>query len=265
MSGPLGKTRDAIVQRMIIGAIEKEMMPSINGLRHELGLAPVRTADDFLRKAPLMMIATAKPFEYESTNWGEGVLMIGACSWDPPQTTPDWLARIDKPIVLVTTSSEFQDDGLLVRTALEAFTDEPVHVVATMPAGLDQTLSIPSNATVEQFVPHGLVLDRAIVALTHGGMGATQKALSRGVPVCVVPFGRDQLEVARQVEVSQSGTRLPAGKLTPERLRAAARAAMSMSAGAQRVAAGYAAAGEAVAAADAIERELLSANQRVAA
>ena len=34
-----------------------------------------------------------------------------------------------------------------------------------------------------------------------GGAGATQKALASGVPVCVVPFGCDQLEVARRVEV----------------------------------------------------------------
>ena len=29
-------------------------------------------------------------------------------------------------------------------------------------------------------------------------MGATQKALAHGVPVCAVPFGRDQFEVARR-------------------------------------------------------------------
>jgi hypothetical protein len=30
-------------------------------------------------------------------------------------------------------------------------------------------------------------------------LGTTQKALARGVPVCVVPHGRDQFEVARRV------------------------------------------------------------------
>jgi hypothetical protein len=32
-------------------------------------------------------------------------------------------------------------------------------------------------------------------------MGAIQKALARGVPVCVVPHGHDHLEVVRRVEV----------------------------------------------------------------
>jgi UDP:flavonoid glycosyltransferase YjiC (YdhE family) len=46
-------------------------------------------------------------------------------------------------------------------------------------------------------------------------MGSTQKALAHGVPVCVVPFGRDQLEVARRVEVAEAGTRLSARRLGP--------------------------------------------------
>ena len=75
-------------------------------------------------------------------------------------------------------------------------------------------------------------------AVTHGGMGATQKALARGVPVCAVPFGRDQFEVARRVEVARCGTRLPANKLTKERLRDRVKEAMTTTEGAKRVAAG---------------------------
>jgi UDP:flavonoid glycosyltransferase YjiC (YdhE family) len=71
-----------------------------------------------------------------------------------------------------------------------------------------------------EFVPHSQVLERAVCAVTHGGMGATQKPLSLGVPVCVVPFGRDQMEVARRVEVARCGTRLPAKKLSAPRRRA---------------------------------------------
>ena len=97
---------------------------------------------------------------------------------------------------------------------MTALADEPVHVVATLPAGLPSDVTVGPNATVFEFVPHGPVLDRAVCAITHGGMGATQKALARGVPVCVVPFGRDQFEVARRVEVARCGTRLPAKKLT---------------------------------------------------
>jgi UDP:flavonoid glycosyltransferase YjiC (YdhE family) len=83
--------------------------------------------------------------------------------------------------------------------------------------------------------------------------GAVEKlvALAAGVPVCVVPFGRDQLEVARRVEVAGAGTRLPAQRLNSGRLRAKVREAIRMREGAGRVAAGFAATGGAPAAADA--------------
>jgi UDP:flavonoid glycosyltransferase YjiC (YdhE family) len=97
----------------------------------------------------------------------------------------------------------------------------------------------------------------AACAITHGGMGATQKALACGVPVCAVPFGRDQFEVARRVQVARAGSRLPAARLDPARLRAKVREAITCGDGARRVAAGYAAAGGPAAAADAIEQRLL--------
>ena len=91
-------------------------------------------------------------------------------------------------------------------------------------------------------------------------MGATQKALARGVPVCVVPYGRDQFEVARRVEVARCGTRLPAKKLSSQRLRTKVREAMTMSAGAGRVAAGFAATGGVAPGADLFEQRVLGLN-----
>ena len=187
--------------------------------------------------------------------------MIGPCVLDPGlDMIPDWLASIDRPIVLVTTSSEKQADTNLVEAAMAALADEPMHLVATLPAGQPDGVITSNNATVRQFVPHGVILDRAVCAVTHGGMGATQKALARGVPVCVVPYGRDQFEVARRVEVARCGTRLPAKKLSPARLRAKVREAMTKTDGARRVAAGFAATGGAARGADIFEQRLLGLN-----
>jgi UDP:flavonoid glycosyltransferase YjiC (YdhE family) len=77
------------------------------------------------------------------------------------------------------------------------------------------------------------------------------------VPVCAVPFGRDQLEVARRVEVAGAGTRLPARRLRPDRLRAKVNEATRLREGARRVQQGFAAAGGPSAAADAFETHLL--------
>lgn len=249
-----GRARDRVIGPVIRGTMQRTMLPPLNALRTEMGLGPVADLDTFHRRMPLLLSMTAEPFEYSRSDWPSNVVMVGPIPWEPPAQPPDWLAGIDEPVVLVTTSSEFQDDGRLVEVALEALADEPVHVVATVPsARVPAPGSIPRNAHVEAFLAHSQVLPRAACAVTHGGMGATQKSLAHGVPVCAVPFGRDQLEVARRVEVARAGTRLPARRLTPDRLRTAVREAMGKREGAARVAAGYEAAGGAVAAADALE------------
>jgi MGT family glycosyltransferase len=259
--GALGRLRDRALRPLVFGTVERVVVSQLNGVRAGLGLAPVDATTMFTRP-PLLLYMTAEPFEYPRSDWPDSVRLVGPCAWDPPADPPEWLADVRRPLVLVTTSSEFQDDGRLVRTALEALADEDVEVVATLPAADATGFEVPANARVLPFVPHAPLLERAACAVTHGGMGATQKALARGVPVCAVPFGRDQLEVARRVEVSGAGTRLPAAKLSAERLRAKVREAMARREGAQRVADAFARAGGPSAAADAFEQRLLSAAAR---
>jgi MGT family glycosyltransferase len=255
--GPLGRLRDQLLRPIVFGTLERTMAPPINRIRDRLELAPVAGADDIFGRAPLLLYLTAEPFEYPRSDWPDNVVLVGPCAWDPPTEPPAWLDDIDRPIVLVTTSSEFQDDTRLVKVALEALAEEPVAVLATLPAGDPARVRTPGNARVERFIPHAPVLDRAACAVTHGGMGATQKALAHGVPVCAVPFGRDQLEVARRVEVAGAGTRLPAKRLRADRLRAKVREAMRLGDGARRVQEAFAAAGGPSAAADAFESRLL--------
>ena len=224
--GPLGRLRDAALTPIVFGSLERLVTPRVNEVRERVGVPPMSGAADLFLAPPLLLYLTAEPFEYPRSDWPQSVRLVGPCDWDPPAEPPGWLDEIETPIVLVTTSSEFQDDGRLVRCALEALAGEQLHVVATLPSGDPMSFDAPPNSRVLSFVPHGPMLDRAACAITHGGMGVTQKALARGVPVCVVPFGRDQFEVARRVEVAGAGTRLPAKRMTPKRLRAAVKAAI---------------------------------------
>ncbi|MEB4212079.1 glycosyltransferase [Mycobacterium sp. 94-17] len=260
LPGALGRVRDAAVRAVVTRSVEGVMLPGVNAIREDVGVPKVRSVDEFLRRAPLILVASGKPFQYPGTDWGDAVQMIGPCVLDPVlDTAADWLSSIERPIVLVTTSSEKQGDAKLALTAMAALADDAVHVVATLREGQPEQISAPPNATVCQFVPHGPVLDRAVCVVTHGGMGATQKALARGIPVCVVPFGRDQFEVARRVESAGCGTRLPGKKLSASRLRAKVREAMTMTEGAARVAEGFAATDGTARGADLVEQQLRNA------
>lgn len=250
----LGRVRDRIARKLVLAPSEKIVLRSVNAQRARLGLRPVTGATDlFANTAPLVIYYSAEPFEYPRSDWPPSVRLVGPGVWDPPTDPPPWLAELEKPLVLVTMSTEFQNDRKLVDTAFESLAGEDVNVVATTGAADPSGFTPPPNARVVRFLPHRPVLERAACVVCHGGMGITQKALAAGVPVCVVPFGRDQFEVARRVEVSGSGTRLPALRLRPDRLRQAVKDAMGKKAGAERVAAAFAAAGGARAAADALE------------
>ncbi|HKV19802.1 MAG TPA: nucleotide disphospho-sugar-binding domain-containing protein [Mycobacterium sp.] len=258
--GSAGRVRDRLLRPFVTKAAEAAMLEPVNAVRISLGLPTVGSADELARRTPLTLVASAEPFQYAGflTEY-ENFAMIGPCDFDPPVSggSPRF-DDISRPIVLVTTSSDRQADDALGLTAIAALADEPVHVVATFPCGVPEPISLPDNATAVEFVPHGRVLDRAVCAITHGGMGVTQKALSRGVPVCVVPYGRDQFEVARRVEVAGCGTRLPASRLSVTRLKVKALQAMSKTEGPRRVAAGFAATGGVEHGADLVEQRLLT-------
>ena len=178
--------------------------------------------------------------------------MVGAGLWDPRGRLPVELPEDDRPLVLVTCSSEFQDDGAIAAAALAGLSERWRLVLTT--AGVDPAnLRDHGGAIVEPFLPHLPLLERASVVVCHGGMGITQKALALGVPVCVVPWARDQLDVAAHVEEAGAGVKLKRQRLSPARLAAAAEAAEHCAPGAARVKAGYESTGGNDTAADALE------------
>ncbi len=256
--GPIGRLRDRTWWWIGDRLAAPELRP-FNRLRTEAGLAPVARFDDQYLKADIFIAFTAEPFEYPRSDWPEGVRLVGPGLWEPPAEPPSWLAGETRPIVLVTASTAYQRDDKLIATALRALADEPVAVVATTGA-LDPSAFDPGpNARVEAFLPHGPLLERAACVVCHGGHGITVRALSAGVPVCAVPFCRDQFDVARRVEMSDAGRRLHHRRLSKRRLRAAIHETMTKRPGAQRVASAFEGAGGSGAAADAVEELLPSA------
>ncbi|MBX7096713.1 MAG: hypothetical protein K1X89_03285 [Myxococcaceae bacterium] len=252
-TGPLGRLRDAALWR-VVNHLYDRALPALNAVRSAAGVAPLSHVADVATRPPCVLAYTAEPFEYPRA-WPQHVHFVGPGLWEPPaQATVVSLPADERPLVLVTCSTEFQNDGALIEVALQALAEEPVQVVATT-ASVDPALfRAPPNARVERFLPHGPLLQRAAAVVCHGGMGITQKALSAGVPVCVVPFGRDQLEVARHVEHCGAGARLPPKKLTAARLRAAVRDTLTRKPQAQRIAEAFRQAGGAPAAAGHLER-----------
>ena len=255
--GVLGRARDRFWYTLGERLLARHVAVR-NEVRAGLGLPPLWHFDDQWRRPDRFIAFTAEPYEYPRSDWPESVRLVGPGTWEPPSESPTWLDAETRPIVLVTASTAYQADERLIATALEAFAGEDVALVATTAATDPASFRAAPNARVEAFLPHGPIIARAACVVSHGGQGTTQRALAAGVPVCVVPFCRDQFDVARRVAVAGAGVRLHHKRLTPRRLRAAVHEAIGKRASAERIAGAFAAAGGASAAAEAVE-ELVAA------
>lgn len=232
----LDRQRDRLVWA-VQNVSTRKSLKALNTFRAKVGAAPLGGPQDIFQQADLLLYLTAEPFEYPRAVWPKTVHAIGPGLWAPPGEAPDWLDNLPRPRVLVSVSTEFQQDGAIIETALAALADEPGSVIVTTAALDPDTFSAPHDRVrITRFLPHAEVIPEMDVVVTHGGMGTTQRSLSAGVPVCVVPWGRDQSESARRADQSGAGTMVPRSKLDSKRLRGAVREAHRRKTGAQRVA-----------------------------
>ena len=86
-TGVAGTMRDAAVRPIVTYLFDRPIMPRINAIRTELGLAPVDSVDALMRRAPLLLAVGGEPLEYPHPGWGDNVHLIGACAWDPAPTS----------------------------------------------------------------------------------------------------------------------------------------------------------------------------------
>jgi MGT family glycosyltransferase len=229
MTGPVGRVRDALLTRMVIRTYGKAMLPRLNELRAQVGLAPLSSPLGHFGSTDRVLVLTGDPLEYPRVDVPANVRFVGAQLWDAPAETPAWLDEPGDPWVLVTCSTEYQGDEALAAAAIEALRDEPVRVIVTL-ADAHGVGELPQagNARIERFVPHGPVLERAAAVVCHGGMGIVQKAIGKGVPIAAVPFGRDQPEVGRRITEAGVGVVVRRKDLSAASLRGAVRQALAL-------------------------------------
>jgi MGT family glycosyltransferase len=122
-------------------------------------------------------------------------------SWTPP--------RGPNPLVLVAMSSTYQDQIASLQRVIDALGTLPVQAVVTTGPALDSSaLHARANVTIVRSAPHRQVLQHAALVVTHGGHGTVIKALAAGVPMVVLPHGRDQADTAARVDARGAGLAL---------------------------------------------------------
>ena len=145
--------------------------------------------------------------------------------WERPGPRPGYLDEPGNPWSLVSISSLKQGDVRVAQHAIEAFERLPLRMVETIGHGHSRKEigEVPDDIHVEYYVPHSQILEQAAVCVSHCGIGSVHTALWFGVPMVMVPWGRDQPGVANRAARLGAGVIVEPSDLSEESLESAVR------------------------------------------
>lgn len=221
--GPLGHLRDDLFRRMAV-RFYGAGLPRLNAARAALDLAPLGSAFDLFAQADRSLILTSHAFDFPAPVLPDGVRYVGP-PFDHPSMearwTGPWAADDQRPLVVVSLSTTFQQQAGTVQRIIDALGMLPVRALVTVGLALDRaTFRVPANTVIESYIPHQQVFPQADLVITHGGHGTVITALAHGVPVICLPMGRDQGDIAARVVWHGAGLRLT-NRTRPDTLRRA--------------------------------------------
>jgi MGT family glycosyltransferase len=208
--GPLGRLRDRSAAAVTL-AVFRSWMPGLNRIRAEVGLPPVRDLPGLMARADRILVCSSPSYDFGSGSVPPNVRYVGPQLDDEASGAPvgPWDSPPARPLVLVGLSSTVMRQEELLQRAADALGQLPVRGLVTTGPAVDPTvICAPANVTVTRWVRHADVLPHCSAVITHGGHGTVMKALIAGVPLIVVPLGRDQPDNAGRVVHAGAGIRL---------------------------------------------------------
>lgn len=187
-------------------------LPGLNAARAHFGLAPLAHVHEQPLSAGRHLLATSGSFDFPTERLPDHVRYIGPLlempSWAREHVTSP-LARDMRPLVLVSFSTTNQGQANVLQRVISGLAGEPVEVVVTLGKALEGLhLQSPANVTILPNAAHDEILAKARAVVTHGGHGTIMRSLSHGVPLVVLPMGRDQNDNAARVTYHGAGLRL---------------------------------------------------------
>lgn len=178
------------------------------------------------RRASAVLHATDPIFDPPPPSLPRNHRYVGPLGLEPMPAS-EATAFLDEPgdpWVLVTLSTLPQAGELAIaRAAFAALASQRVRVLVTLAPehSVEELGPVPRNARLSGYLPHGTVLDRVCLLIGHAGHGMVMRGLRHGVPMVLVPWGRDQVGVAARAAAMGVAEVVPRGDCTPERLAGA--------------------------------------------
>ena len=186
--------------------IDRVVGPTLNGLRRELGLPPVKRIFTQWALSPQRVIALFPEwFAPPPGDWPPQTRLTGFPLYDGaedavlPTDAAEFLDAGAPPIVFAPGSANVQASSFFAAAA-EACRrlGRRGMLVTKYHDQLPPTL--PDGVRAFGFVPFSRLLSRAAAVVHHGGIGTSGQTLAAGVPQVITPLAYDQLDNGRRIE-----------------------------------------------------------------
>jgi len=192
--------------RMIeFAVLDRIFGPALNGLRRELGLAPVARIMGRWMHSPQGVLGLFPDwFAPRQDDWPAAFCSCGFPLFDVGDLESldgglcEFLQRGPPPVVVTPGSTGLHGPGFL-RAAVQAVQamGQRAVLLGTDALALGE---LPESIQVRRYVPMSLLLPHGAALLHHAGIGTSALGLAAGVPQVVTPFAHDQFDNAARLK-----------------------------------------------------------------
>jgi MGT family glycosyltransferase len=200
-------------------------LPTLNRARAAFKLRPLNHIFDHYDRADRLFMGISSAFDFPAKSLPANLRYIGPLldqpAWVRPWATP-WLKQKVRPRILVSLGTSFQNQGEVLRRIVTALGGIDGDAIVTLgPAMERETIEAPANVSIVHSAPHDAVMKEVSLVVTHGGHGTVTRSLVNGVPLLVIPMGRDQAGNAARIVARGAGLALTEEGATVEQIASA--------------------------------------------
>lgn len=198
--------------------LDSMLSKTVNGLRHEQGLKPIRRIWGPWRHSSQCILGLFPDWFGTARDWPSHMFCTGFVRYDQSDlasTSPaleSFLSEGDLPVV-ISFGSAMRTGRAHFEAALAACASLGLRAVLLAKGG-DQIPPLPPNAIHADYAPFSQVFPRAKAVMHHGGIGTSAQALAAGVPQLVMPLAFDQFDNAARLVNLGVARSLPARRFT---------------------------------------------------
>ena len=197
---------------MVLASAMNAWLPGYNDLRARLGLDRLAHVFQQYDRLDRLLLAMSPAFDFPCNRLPANVRYVGPLldppAWSRPWAAP-WSGAPARPRILVSFSTTNQAQAPILQRIVTVLGHLDVDAVVTTGPAMDGApLDARPNVTLVPSAPHDAVMSEVSLVITHGGHGTVMRSLVHGVPLLILPMGRDQADNAIRVVARGAGLSL---------------------------------------------------------